>query len=152
MAISGAKTETVNNIISSIFSIKSPKLIINLMKLLFRVRNMFRLPAGWFPALDVGSKTQTMEATNGSTLTANDHVDQRSTFSGLDNAANDELSKLQAKIVEKQKDQFENQGTKSAPNLGLGSTIRRMSWFGGVEEKMPEANKGRRVSISMSFH
>ena len=142
MAISGAKTETVNNIISSIFSIKSPKLIINLMKLLFRVRNMFRLPAGWFPALDVGSKSQTMEATNGSTLTANDHVDQRSTFSGLDNGA---------KIVEKQQDHFENQGTKSAPNLGLGSTIRRMSWFGGVEEKMPEANKGQRVSISMSF-
>ena len=126
MAISGAKTETVNNIISSIFSIKSPKLIINLMKLLFRVRNMFRLPAGWFPALDVGSKTQTMEATNGSTLTANDHVDQRSTFSGLENAAN---YKLQAKIVEKQQDHIENQGTKSAPNLGLGSTIRRMSWL-----------------------
>ena len=123
----------------------------NLMNLLFRVRNMFRLPAGWFPAWDAGRKTQTMEATNVSTLSANAHVDQRSTFSGLDNAANYELSKIQAQMVEKQQDHIGNQGTKSAPNLGLGGTIRRMSWFGGVEEKMPKANNGRRVSISMTF-
>jgi hypothetical protein len=62
---------------------------------------MFRLPASGFTAWDAGSKTQTMEATNGSRLTANEHVDQRSTFSGLDNAANYELPKIQAKIVEK---------------------------------------------------